>query len=235
MGAGKKKPAGRPKSAPAPPGDAAAPRTLSCSLKSKKGGRQLEVAVQVPRSTPDSVLNIAADESGLSVDTGKWGGGYACKLEWPAPYAGKVRAGKDIEVSAGNRLAATGVRRRAQGRARAQRAARVRCRCPYAAKGGEAAGPGGGSAEMQCGNARARTDRGSGGRGVHADRGAVEPGAITHVFRSGEARRRPGSRRRAGSGGGAQRREKTCARRAGPEQEEARKGDDGRCLGSCVV
>ena len=103
MGAGKKKPAGRPKSAPAPPGDAAAPRTLSCSLKSKKGGRQLEVAVQVPRSTPDSVLNIAADESGLSVDTGKWGGGYACKLEWPAPYAGKVRAGKDIEVSAGNR------------------------------------------------------------------------------------------------------------------------------------
>lgn len=100
MGAGKKKPAGRPKSAPAPPGDAAAPRTLSCSLKSKKGGRQLEVAVQVPRSTPDSVLNIAADESGLSVDTGKWGGGYACRLEWPAPYAGKVRAGKDIEIEA---------------------------------------------------------------------------------------------------------------------------------------
>ncbi len=101
MGAGKKKPAAaaeHPKNAPA--GDAAAPRTLPCSLKCKKGGRQLEVAVQLPRSTPDSVLNIHADESELRVDTGKWGGGYACQLQWPAPYAGKVRAGKDIEVSA---------------------------------------------------------------------------------------------------------------------------------------
>ena len=108
MGAGKKKLAaiaGRPKSAPASSGAAsaaarlAAPRTLSYSLKAKKGGRQLEVAVQIPRSTPDSVLNVNADESGLRVDTGTWGGGYACQMEWPAPYAGKVRAGKDIEVS----------------------------------------------------------------------------------------------------------------------------------------
>jgi hypothetical protein len=106
MGAGKKKPAavgGRPKSAAASSGAAsaaaAAPRALPYSLKAKKGGRQLEVAVQIPRSTPDSVLNVNADESGLRVDTGTWGGGYACQMEWPAPYAGKVRAGKDIEVS----------------------------------------------------------------------------------------------------------------------------------------
>ena len=108
MGAGKKKPAafaGRPKSAPASSGAAPAPaaavatRALAYSVKAKKGGRQLEVSVQIPRSTPDSVLNVNADESGLRVDTGTWGGGYACQMEWPAPYAGKVRAGKDIEVS----------------------------------------------------------------------------------------------------------------------------------------
>lgn len=77
---------------------AAAPRTLSYSLKSKKAGRQLEVMVQIPRSTPSSVLSIEADEQGLRVDTGKWGGGYALAFEWPAPFTGKVRAGKDIEV-----------------------------------------------------------------------------------------------------------------------------------------
>ena len=108
MGAGKKKPAafaGRPKSAPASSGAAPAPaaavatRALAYSVKAKKGGRQLEVSVQIPRSTPDSVLNVNADESGLRVDTGTWGGGYACQMEWPAQYAGKVRAGKDIEVS----------------------------------------------------------------------------------------------------------------------------------------
>lgn len=79
----------------------AAPRLLVYSLKSKKGGRQLEVTVQIPRSTPDSVLNIDADEAGLRIDTGKWGGGYAVHIEWPAPFTGKVRASKDIEVRAG--------------------------------------------------------------------------------------------------------------------------------------
>ena len=88
--------AGKPRQPPSAP--SAEPRTLTYSLKSKKGGRQLEVAVQIPRSTPDSVLNIDADETGLRVNTGKWGGGYAVDLKWPAPYAGKVRAGKDIEV-----------------------------------------------------------------------------------------------------------------------------------------
>jgi hypothetical protein len=75
-------------------------RTLVYSLKNKKGGRQLEVVVQLPRSTPDSVLNVEADEKGLQVNTGKWGGGYAVAFEWPDPYAGKVRAGKEIEVRA---------------------------------------------------------------------------------------------------------------------------------------
>jgi len=74
------------------------PRALVFSLKSKKGGRQLEVTVQIPRSTPNSVLNIDADEAGLRVNTGKWGGGYAMAVEWPAPFTGKVRAGKDVEV-----------------------------------------------------------------------------------------------------------------------------------------
>ena len=79
-------------------GGGAAPRTLVYSLKPIKGGRQLAVAVQIPRSTPSSVLNVEADEQGLRVDTGKWGGGYALAVEWPAQFAGKVRAGKDIEV-----------------------------------------------------------------------------------------------------------------------------------------
>ena len=77
-----------------------ATRALVYSLKSKKGGRQLEVVVQLPRFTPDSVLSINADEEGLSVNTGKWGGGYAIAFEWPTPFTGKVRAGKDIEVEA---------------------------------------------------------------------------------------------------------------------------------------
>jgi len=86
------------KADPRPVDNTAAPRTLSYSLKSKKAGRQLEVMVQIPRSTPSSVLNIEADEQGLRVDTGKWGGGYALAFEWPAPFTGKVRAGTDIEV-----------------------------------------------------------------------------------------------------------------------------------------
>ena len=34
------------------------------------------------------------------MNTGKWGGGYAIAFEWPTPFTGKVRAGKDIEVEA---------------------------------------------------------------------------------------------------------------------------------------
>jgi hypothetical protein len=79
-------------------GGGPAPRALLYSLKPTKGGRQLAVTIQIPRSTPSSVLNVEADEQGLRVDTGKWGGGYALTVEWPAPFAGKVRAGKDIEV-----------------------------------------------------------------------------------------------------------------------------------------
>jgi hypothetical protein len=77
-----------------------ASRSLSYSLKARKGGLQLEATVHIPRSTPDSVLNVDADEAGLRVDTGKWGGGYALAVEWPAPFAGRVRAGKDVEVCA---------------------------------------------------------------------------------------------------------------------------------------
>ena len=84
--------------AAAPAGPPATARALAYSLKTLKGSRQLQVTVQLPRSTPDSVLNVEADEAGVRVDTGRWGGGYALAIEWPEQYAGKVRAGKGIEV-----------------------------------------------------------------------------------------------------------------------------------------
>jgi len=75
-------------------------RTPPHSMKVHKRGDGVSVFVQLPRSTPPSMINIDADEKGFRLDTGAWGGGYKLNQPWPEQVQGRVKAGKNVEVDA---------------------------------------------------------------------------------------------------------------------------------------